>query len=177
MAKALFLDRDGVINVEKDGSYIFTKEEFHFYDGALSAIVELKKCFDYIIVVTNQRGIGRGLMTEAGLNKIHDFLIEEVAEAGGKIDGVYFAPGMHSDNPLRKPNIGMGLAALDDFADIIFTESVMVGNNLSDMEFGKSLKMKTIFLHTTKEEIMLPHPLVDEQYDSLAAFALEMGCG
>ena len=174
MGKALFLDRDGVINEEKDGSYIFTKEEFHFYDGALAAIVQLKKCFDYIFVVTNQRGIGRKLMTVADLNLIHDFLIEQVKNAGGKIDKIYFAPGMDNDHPLRKPNTGMGLAAQQDFPDIDFSESVMVGNNLSDMKFGKSLTMKTVFLHTTKDKILLPHVLVDEQYESLAAFAEQM---
>lgn len=176
MAKALFLDRDGVINKEKNGSYIFIKEEFHFYDGALPAIVQLKHCFDYIFVVTNQRGIGRKLMTIVDLNLIHDFLLEQVHNAGGKIDKIYFAPDMDNNHHLRKPNNGMGLAAQKDFPDIDFSQSVMVGNNLSDMQFGKSLNMKTVFLHTTQDEIRLPHPLIDEQYDSLATYAANQEC-
>lgn len=171
MAKALFLDRDGVINKEKNGSYIFTKAEFHFYDGALSAIVKLRQHFDYIFVVTNQRGIGRKLMTIGDLNLIHDFLLEQVHNAGGKIDKIYFAPELDNNHPLRKPNNGMGLAAQKDFPDIDFSRSVMVGNNLSDMQFGKSLNMKTVFLHTTQAEIKLPHSLIDNQYDSLVAYA------
>lgn len=171
MAKALFLDRDGVINEEKNGSYIFSTDEFIFYKDALKAIVKLSECFDYIFVVTNQRGIGRGLMTTENLSEIHDFFIDEVKKAGGKINKIYFAPAMDNSDPLRKPNIGMGLAAKADFPDIDFSKSVMVGNNLSDMQFGKSLKMKTVFLHTTKDKIMLPHDLVDEQFGSLWAFA------
>ena len=75
MARALFLDRDGVINEEKDGSYIFNKDEFVFYQGALDALVALSRKFDYVFIVTNQRGIGRGLMTHEALTEIHSHLL------------------------------------------------------------------------------------------------------
>lgn len=169
--KALFLDRDGVINEEKDGSYIFHKDEFIFYKNAVNALVQLGKKFDYVFIVTNQRGVGRGYMTEASLHEIHEHLIDEVVMAGGKIDQVYFAPSIDSNHSHRKPNTGMALDAQQDFPDIDFTESVMVGNNLSDMQFGKSMGMKTIFLHTTQDKIALPHELIDEQYDSLFSWS------
>lgn len=172
MASALFLDRDGVINEEKDGSYIFHKDEFVFYQGAVSALVRLSAAFDYVFIVTNQRGVGRGFMTEAALLEIHDHLTEEVVRAGGRIDRVYFAPAVESDHSHRKPNIGMGLDAQKDFPDIDFSQSIMVGNNLSDMQFGKTLGMKTVFLHTTQPAFALPHPLIDEQYDSLQSLSL-----
>jgi len=169
--KALFLDRDGVINKEKKGSYIFHKEEFIFYEGVLKAIARLSGIFDYLIIVTNQRGIGRGLMTEAQLHEIHRHLKDRVENAGGRIDAIYFAPHIDSDHPQRKPNTGMALAAQKDFPDIDFKESVMVGNNLSDMQFGKAMGMKTIFLHSTREKISLPHELIDEQYASLEDYS------
>ncbi|WP_118972534.1 D-glycero-alpha-D-manno-heptose-1,7-bisphosphate 7-phosphatase [Taibaiella koreensis] len=173
MASALFLDRDGVINEEKEGSYIFHKDEFVFYPGAVAALVALSGRFDYVFIVTNQRGVGRGYMTEAALLEIHDHLTEAVVAAGGKIDRIYFAPFVDSNHSHRKPNAGMGLDAQKDFPDIDFEQSVMVGNNLSDMQFGKTLGMKTIFLHTTQPAIVLPHPLIDEQYDSLLSWSRE----
>jgi histidinol-phosphate phosphatase family protein len=170
MASALFLDRDGVINEEKDGSYIFHKDEFVFYEGALDALARLTRMFDHVFIVTNQRGVGRGYMTEKALLEIHDHLTEEVVQAGGKIDRIYFAPSVDSNHSHRKPNTGMALDAQRDFPVIDFEQSIMVGNNLSDMQFGRSMGMKTIFLHTTQEEINLPHDLIDAQYDSLVSF-------
>lgn len=169
--RALFLDRDGVINQEKDGSYIFTVAEFHFYAGAKEALGRLSRLFDYVIIVTNQRGIGKGLMTVTQLKEIHQYLIHAVEEAGGKIDAVYFAPQVETDHQQRKPNIGMALEARKDFPDIDFSKSVMVGNNLSDMQFGKNAGMKTIFITTTQTPFPLPHPLIDEQFSSLKAWA------
>lgn len=172
MATALFLDRDGVINEEKDGSYIFSLNEFLLYDGALTALVQLSRSFDYTFVVTNQRGVGRGLMSEAALQEIHEHLIQLVTTAGGRIDAIYFAPSMQSDHPDRKPNTGMAIAAKKQFPTIDFSTSVMVGNNLSDMQFGKNMGMRTIFLHTTKDKVTLPHVLIDEQYPSLMDYAV-----
>jgi len=171
MAKALFLDRDGVINQEKEGSYIFSVAEFVLYEGALEALAALSSQFDYLFVVTHQRGIGRGLMTEDDLQEIHQHLDRELRAAGGRIDGFYFAPAVDRNDAYRKPNIGMGLAAKADFPDIDFDNSVMVGNNLSDMKFGKSLGMKTIFLYTTLPAFTSAHALIDEQFPSLQAFA------
>lgn len=172
--RALFLDRDGVINKEKSGSYIFHPGEFEFYEGALEAIATLSTIFDYLIIVTNQRGIGRGLMTEVQLENIHDYLKKSVAAEGGKIDAIYFAPHLDNAHPRRKPNTGMALDAVRDFPDINFEESVMVGNNLSDMQFGKSMNMNTVFLHTTQAAFCLPHPLIDQQFASLYEWAISL---
>ncbi len=166
-AKALFLDRDGVINHEKSGSYIFNEQEFKFYEGAVQAIVKASQIFDYVIVVTNQRGIGRGLMSVADLESIHQFMVKEVELAGGKIDSIYYAPASDRSHYLRKPNVGMGLQAQKDYPEIDFEGSVMIGNNISDMQFGKTLGMKTVFLYTTQAKIDTPHPLIDEQFESL----------
>lgn len=171
MMRALFLDRDGVINHEKNGSYIFSPDEFRFYEGVVEAMVRLCNLFDYVIIVTNQRGIGRGLMTEEQLEEIHYQLKETVQKAGGRIDAIYFAPFLEDNHPMRKPNVGMALEAKENFPEIKFSESIMVGNNLSDMQFGKTMGMKTIFLYTTQSPFPLPHPLIDEQYASLPDWA------
>jgi histidinol-phosphate phosphatase family protein len=168
---ALFLDRDGVINEEKNGSYIFHKDEFIFYPGAEEALVKLSGRFDYVFIVTNQRGVGRGYMTVEALDEIHTYLTDTITKAGGKINKVYYAPSIDSNHPHRKPNTGMALEAKKDFPDIDFSKSVMVGNNLSDMQFGKTMGMRTIFLSTTQSPITLPHSLIDEQYDSLKSWA------
>lgn len=168
--RALFLDRDGVINQEKRGDYIRRVEEFVFYPGVLDSLVELSGLFDYLIVVTNQRGIGRGLMTEEQLKAIHHAFLKQVESAGGRIDAIYYAPHIDNAHPRRKPNVGMALEAKKDFPNIEFEQSIMVGNNLSDMQFGKTMHMKTIFLSTTSAPQELPHPLIDAQYPSLAVW-------
>lgn len=165
--RALFLDRDGVINREKKDSYIFNSTEFHFYEGAEEALAKLSHLFDYLIIVTNQRGVGRGLMTVGQLDEIHDYLKKAIEHLGGKIDAIYFAPQIETDHPQRKPNIGMALEAKKDFPDIDFSESIMAGNNLTDMKFGKNIGMKTIFIASTQKRFPLPHPLIDSQFDSL----------
>jgi histidinol-phosphate phosphatase family protein len=174
MAKAVFLDRDGVINEENKGSYILRTEDFVFCEGATEAIAQLASVFDYVLVVTNQRGIGRGLMTTQDLELIHQRLRAGVQAAGGRIDAVYFAPAADRDDAFRKPNTGMALQAKKQFPEIDFATSVMVGNNLSDMLFGKRMGMHTVYLHTTEEPVVLPHELIDEQFDSLHSWVASL---
>ncbi|MBK8330229.1 MAG: HAD-IIIA family hydrolase [Bacteroidetes bacterium] len=166
----LFLDRDGVINHEKEADYIKQVDEFIFYEGVLEALQILSVRFKYLFIVTNQRGIGKGLMTHEDLHAIHATMKAQVLKAGGRIDAIYYAPELASDAINRKPNIGMGLQAKNDFPAIDFHKSLMVGNNLSDMEFGKNLKMKTVFLSTTNPN-QAPHPFIDLIYPTLLDFA------
>jgi len=148
----LFLDRDGVINQRIPGDYIKTVEEFEFIPGSLEAIVRFRSMFHRIVVVTNQQGIGKGRMTEAQLSEVHEHMISEVKKAGGRIDKVYHCPKLAREEPLcRKPNIGMAIEAQSDFPGIDFKKSIIVGDSISDMKFGKRLGMKTVFI-TTKEE-------------------------
>lgn len=149
----LFLDRDGVINKKIDNNYVKQISEFEFLANALNAIVFFSKIFGRIIVVTNQQGIGKGLMTDQDLHLVHQYLSDSVSKAGGKIDAIYYAPQLAKENSiLRKPNIGMGSKAKEDFAEIDFNKSIMVGDSLSDIEFGKRLQMKTVFISQKKLE-------------------------
>jgi D-glycero-D-manno-heptose 1,7-bisphosphate phosphatase len=168
----LFLDRDGVINHEKHLDYIHTWDEFVFYDGVQEAIAIFAKIFRHIIVVTNQRGIAKAVTKLEDLDLIHENMIAAIKENGGRIDAVYFCPDM--DSPNRKPNPGMGLQAVQDFPDIDLSKAIMVGNTLSDMQFGRNLGVQTIFLPTTRPEVDLNDERIDAVYDSLIAFANDL---
>ncbi|MHA4811227.1 HAD-IIIA family hydrolase [Flavitalea flava] len=167
----LFLDRDGVINHEKEESYIFNYSEFAFYSGVKEALKLLAGKFGRILVVTNQKGVGKGLMTREDLLDIHQKMTAEIDEAGGRIDRIYFCDSLSNDHPCRKPNPGMAFEAKKDFEKIDLVRSVMVGNNISDMEFGKNAGMHTVFLKTTNPGQSLPHPAIDLAFDSLLDFA------
>lgn len=143
----LFLDRDGVINVRFPGDYVKRVDEFEFLPGAVDAIARLSKLFGRIIVVTNQQGIARGIYSHEDLGAIHSHMQSEVEKAGGKIEQVYYAHQAAAEqSPMRKPGTGMGLQAQKDFPAIDFSKSIMVGDTQSDMEFGKALGMKLIFV-------------------------------
>lgn len=167
----LFLDRDGVINHEKHQDYIHTWDEFYFYEGAKEAIAVFSKIFRHVIVITNQRGIGKGITRKADVEHIHKNMIGEIENAGGRIDKVYFCPDLDESSPDRKPNPGMGLQAVKDFPDIDLSKTIMVGNTFSDMQFGRNLGVQTIFLTTTRPEVDLKDERIDAVYASLAAFA------
>ncbi len=166
----IFLDRDGVINEDKIGSYIFKPDEFHFMKGAPELFKKLTEKFGHIIVVTNQRGVGRGLMTEDDLTVIHNKMLAGINAVGGKIDGIYFAPAIVNNDPMRKPNPGMAFRAKVDFPSIDLSKSIMVGNKHSDMLFGKNAGMYTVFIATTNPEVLFPHPDIDLRFGLLQDF-------
>jgi D-glycero-D-manno-heptose 1,7-bisphosphate phosphatase len=168
---SLFLDRDGVINHEKEQSYIFHYDEFFFYEGVKEALRILAAAFGPILIVTNQRGLGKGLMKEKDLADIHLNMVQEIKKAGGRVDRIYYSDSLSNEHPDRKPNPGMAYQAKKDFPGIDFRRSVMVGNNLSDMEFGRNAGMYTVYLRTTAPDQSLPHELIDLSFNSLYDFA------
>ncbi len=170
MNKALFLDRDGVINVDKDGSYIFHSDEFIFTQGAPGFFKKLANLFSRIVIVTNQRGVGRGLMTDATLHDIHQHMTTEIGAVGGRIDAIYYCSSIHNDHPERKPNPGMAVRARLNFPEIDFSKSIMVGNNLSDMHFGRNAGMHTVFIRSTRPQQEFPHPEIDLVFTTLEDF-------
>lgn len=163
----LFLDRDGVINEENVGSYVTNWDEFVFCNGSLDALRQLGEMFGRIVVVSNQRGVGRGIMSIEDLKIIHQNMSKQVAAGGGRIDKVYACTALDDNDHNRKPNTGMATQAREDYPEIDFRRSVMVGNNITDMEFGKRMGMYTIFLTSVRKPYDLPHDLIDEQFPSL----------
>jgi histidinol-phosphate phosphatase family protein len=163
----LFLDRDGVINEKIEGDYVREWERFEFLPGSREALTSLAGFFKRIVVVTNQQGIGKNLFTEDQLNLVHEKMLQEVNAAGGRIDKIYFAPYLESENhPTRKPNTGMAHLAKADFPEINFRKSIMVGDSDTDIEFGKRLGMLTIFIHPEKRS-----PEADLSFKSLLEFS------
>lgn len=152
----LFLDRDGVINVRLIDDYVKSWAEFVFIPDAIPVITDLRKIFKYIFIVTNQQGIGKELMTERDLQLIHLQMLLMLEEKNQThlpiINRVYYSPSLKSANdPNRKPEIGMALQAHKEFEGIDFQKSIMVGDSISDMEFGRKAGMVTIFFG--KEEV------------------------
>ncbi len=141
-ATTLFLDRDGVINKKLDNDYVKCWEEFQFLEGTLSAFSLLSSVFKTIVIVTNQQGIGKSLMTVEDLEQIHYKMLNEITKANGRIDGIYFAPELATDEAnTRKPKPDLALMAKSDFPEIQFNNSIIVGDAASDMQFGRKLGM------------------------------------
>ncbi len=167
----LFLDRDGVINVEKNEDYIRNWDEFAFYKESLIALPILATKFKTIVVTTNQKGIGKGFMTHEALTQIHTNMIRAINDVGGRIDQIYYCADLDNLSPNRKPQPGMALQAKATFPHINFQESIMVGNRTSDMHFGRNAGMHTIFLATTHPETAFPDENIDYRFDNLLSFA------
>ena len=148
---SLFLDRDGVINERIIGGYVQNVDSFHILEGVAEAIIILKKIFGHIFVVTNQQGIGKKLMTVDDLQLIHNYMESELSV---KFDGIYYSPYLADENNLmRKPNPGMAIQAKKDFPEINLEKSIMVGDSISDIRFGKNANMKTVYISNEKENV------------------------
>ncbi|MDD2530260.1 MAG: HAD family hydrolase [Bacteroidales bacterium] len=170
--KTLFLDRDGVINVRLIDDYVKTWKEFEFEKGALEALSIFTKHFETIFIVTNQQGVSKGLMNEDDLITIHKQMKKEIEDNGGRIDSIYYCTALRKENHFcRKPKVGMGLRARKDFRDIRFKQSIMVGDSISDMQFGKSLKMQTVFISNSLDKTRKNYRLIDKRFESLIDFA------
>lgn len=167
----LFLDRDGVINHEQHMGYVNTWEEFKFYEGSLEAFKIFTKRFKYIVVVTNQRGVGRGITKVENLELVHKNMSLEIEKNEGRIDGIYYCGDLDVNSGHRKPRTGMAFDAQRDFPAINFTKSVMVGNNTSDMEFGHSIGAATVLLLTTMEVVPESLTYLTASYKTLLEFA------
>lgn len=167
----VFLDRDGVINSRIDEEVIDTPEKFNFIDGVKESIAYFSDVFNRIIIVTNQQGIGKGIFTELDLEQIHSKMLAKIKQKGGTIDKIYFCPALKEQNSFyRKPLPGMALKAKKDFPEIDFRRSIMVGDSLSDMRFGKSVKMITVFIGTDRKVVADNHTLIDYTFESLFDF-------
>ena len=146
--------------------------EFKFLPKAAEALEKLNTVFGTIVIVTNQQGIGKGLYTENDLSAIHKNMLDEIQQHGGRIDKIYFASALKSENSEhRKPATGMALQALKDFPAIEFNKSVIIGDTITDMQFGKTLGMRTIYIKDKFPDEVEEQFLIDKMYPSLFAFA------
>jgi D-glycero-D-manno-heptose 1,7-bisphosphate phosphatase len=164
---ALFLDRDGVINERLVDDYVRDWSQFAFCEGVPFALGVLRPYFERIVVVTNQQGIGKGLMSEADLDEIHTKMMAELEEVGCKIDGIYYCPHLASAGcDCRKPATGLALQAQRDFPEIDFSDSFLVGDSESDLLLAKALDLFSIWISPDFDDLNLAD-LCDDMYGSL----------
>ena len=164
----LFLDRDGVINKRLVDDYVKSIDEFIILPGILEAIKRFSKCFGRIIVITNQQGVAKGVMSGRDVDDVHEFLRKQVLDAGGIIDAIYYCPDWADAIPnCRKPSPSMALQAQLDFPEIDFTKSIMVGDMPSDIAFGHQLGMTTVWVKQLGEAVNLENLASDFVVDSL----------
>lgn len=135
-ADTLLLDRDGTINVRIPGDYVRSWEQFVFLPGILEEFPKWAARFERIIVVTNQRGVGRALMTDASLAEIHASMTAAVQNDGGRIDAILTCTATSDSDPRRKPNPGMFHEALELFPGI--RKAVMLGDSITDEGFARA---------------------------------------
>ena len=149
--KAVFLDRDGTINVDK--GFVYRIEDFEFIDGVPEAIRLLNKSNFKVIVITNQSGIGRGYYTEEDVQKLRHFINKELGKYDACVDKFYYCPH-HAEAEIekyrtncecRKPNSGLLRQAINDF-NIDPSESFLIGDTLRDIEPGNAVGCSTILI-------------------------------
>ena len=139
----VFLDRDGVINVDRK-DYVRSWSEFRFLPGVFEAIRLLNKNKIRAVVVTNQSAVNRGLMSINTLKEIHRKMLTEIRKHGGRIEAIYYCPHTPSENcDCRKPKPGMVLKAMRDL-QIDLTSSYVVGDSEKEVELARSLEMKCV---------------------------------
>jgi len=148
----VFLDRDGVLNEKMpEGCYVASRADFHLLPGVVEAIGRLNRAGVRVVVVSNQRGIALGLYTAADVNAIHTTLQDLLANRGAHVNGFYFCPHDKGQCNCRKPLPGLFEQAVAEFPEITSSSSVMIGDTLSDIEFGRRLGMLTVFIEGAPE--------------------------
>ena len=154
MTKAVFLDRDGVINLDK--AYVSKIEDFEFCEGVFEALAHFQRLGYLLIIVTNQSGIGRGYYSEEDFQILSDWMKKELLHVKIKIDAIYHCPHAPEVNcACRKPKSGMFLKAIEDF-DIDVKQSWMIGDKPSDIEAALGAGISnTILLGKTSVNFIL----------------------
>lgn len=145
--RTVFLDRDGVLNRKMpEGRYVTSWEEFEPLPGVAHAIGDLNRAGIRVIVVSNQRGVALGHMTDANVEGIHARFQESLKASGAHVDGFYFCPHDKGACECRKPKSGLFLQAMKDFPEITPESSIVIGDSLSDIEAGRNLGMATVLI-------------------------------
>jgi D-glycero-D-manno-heptose 1,7-bisphosphate phosphatase len=145
--RTIFLDRDGVINLKlPEGEYVSSSEQLFILPGIPETIARLNGAGLLVIIVTNQRGIAQGKYTNRTLAEIHQKMRDSIALLGGHLDGVFFCPHDEAQCECRKPLPGMFYKARAEFPEIEPRTSLIIGDSLSDIEFGSRLGLGTIFI-------------------------------
>jgi D-glycero-D-manno-heptose 1,7-bisphosphate phosphatase len=178
--RAVFLDRDGVINVNRVDN-VRTWEQFSFEDGSLEAFARLGATDFRVIVISNQSGIGRGHMAQATVDEIHRRMSQEVARVGGRIDRVYYCPHILEDQcTCRKPSPEMLLRGRDEFS-LDLARSYFIGDWVDDIRAARIAHVTPLLVRTGRGESALnemqtqeiPVPEIFENLNAAVTWILE----
>lgn len=148
MSPCVFFDRDGIINVSPGPGYVERVEDFHLVPEFVEALRVVSSKGYAAVVITNQRGVGRGIMTQETLDSIHDHLIEKLEAFGLKLHDIYVCVANDNEHPNRKPNPGMIFDAARDH-NLDLSRSWMVGDNESDVLAGRRAGIRTILVNNS----------------------------
>jgi D-glycero-D-manno-heptose 1,7-bisphosphate phosphatase len=145
--RTVFLDRDGVLNEKApEGDYVTCWQRFRVLPGVPQAIARLNRAGLRVVVVTNQRGIARGLYTLENVEAMHAGFAELLVRHGAHVDAFLICPHEEGECDCRKPLTGLFDQAKARFPEITAAESVMIGDSAADMEFGRRVGMATIWI-------------------------------
>jgi len=143
----VFLDRDGVINRKlAEGEYVSSWHHVQILPGAEEAIARLNRSGRTVIVITNQRGVALGYYTEADVRAVHEELQRHLNQSGARIDAFYFCPHDKNQCNCRKPKTGLFEQAVKDFPEASGTNSIVIGDSLSDIEAARNFGAASIFI-------------------------------
>ncbi|OGL39561.1 MAG: hypothetical protein A3C43_10820 [Candidatus Schekmanbacteria bacterium RIFCSPHIGHO2_02_FULL_38_11] len=146
--EAVFIDRDGVINENLNGDYVKEWKEFKFLPGVLHSLKLLKTNKVKVVVVSNQSGVAKGLMTEKQLSNVSRYFVKKVKDCGGNIEAIYYCVHNVGENcDCRKPKPGLLLKASKELG-IDLNKTYIVGDYISDIEAGVTAGSKTILVRT-----------------------------
>ena len=173
MKKAVFLDRDGTLNI--DHGYVYKIDDFQFIEGSIDALKSLKEMGYLLVLVTNQSGIARGYFSEDQFLQLTEWMDWSLSDRGVDLDGIYYCPHhpegkgeYKEDCECRKPKAGMLLEAIKAL-EIDPAQSIMVGDKIEDLKAGIGAKVKTnILVRTGKAITEEGENLADYVLDSIA---------
>ena len=159
--KVVFLDRDGIIN-EPPGAerYVLGWREFRFRQDALPMLAALFANGYRLVVITNQQGVGKGLIDRSELQRIHDNMCAAIERSGAMIDGVHYCPHLETDGcSCRKPEPGLIFEAIDalDY-EVDLEGSWFVGDSATDVQAGQAVGLRTLLLGPAAEQRTAPCP-------------------
>jgi D-glycero-D-manno-heptose 1,7-bisphosphate phosphatase len=147
--RTVFLDRDGVLNKKApEGEYVGSVRELHLLPAVPESIARLNRAGLRTIVVSNQRGISKGLYTADDVQEIHSAIQEQLGKHGARLDAFLVCPHDLDECDCRKPLTGMFEQAAQAFPEVKANESVMIGDSFVDIEFGRRLGMPTILIQS-----------------------------
>ncbi len=147
IVRYVFLDRDGVLNRKMpEGAYVAEWAQFAWLPGAVEAVARMKRAGLTVIVVSNQRGIALGRISTMQLERLHDHMQDHLARNDALLDAIYYCPHDHGECHCRKPETGLFEEACKRFPEANAGNSVVIGDSLSDIQAGRRLGMKTIFI-------------------------------